>query len=314
LGGQSGADADCAAAASGAGLSGTFKAWLSTSTLNASAKLGTARGFVRTDGQPFADRVSDIVAGTIFNALDVDENGEAADSEFAWTGTLNAGTVGTETCSDWTSSSSSSQGVSGITVDGPQQWTDSGASLCNETFAIYCFDTSHVTPLTVTRTSGRIAFVSATGFDAGSGIAAADTICASEASAASLTGTFQALLSTSTAPAASRFNLSAASEPYVRPDGIEIADATTIASGDQLDSGIWQNADGTYVTTGNNGAWTGGSTPSASTTTVRTCDDWSTNSSSSLGYIGSDSTADAWWSDGAQNPCNQPNLVYCLQK
>ncbi|HYL59494.1 MAG TPA: hypothetical protein VEU51_11520, partial [Candidatus Acidoferrales bacterium] len=54
LGGQAGADADCASLASGAGLAGTFKAWLSTSGLNAKDKLGSARGFVRIDGQPFA--------------------------------------------------------------------------------------------------------------------------------------------------------------------------------------------------------------------------------------------------------------------
>jgi hypothetical protein len=46
----------------------------------------------------------------------------------------------------------------------------------------------------------------------------------------------------------SGFNFLAMSEPYVRPDGIKIADAPTIASGASLDSGIWQNADGTYVT------------------------------------------------------------------
>src|SRR5580692_9705113 len=43
LGGQKGADAKCARVAKAVGLSGTFKAWLSTSKRNAKDKLGTAR-------------------------------------------------------------------------------------------------------------------------------------------------------------------------------------------------------------------------------------------------------------------------------
>jgi len=93
LGGQKGADAKCARAAKAVGLSGTFKAWLSTSKRNAKGKLGTARGFVRVDGQPFADQVSDIVAGRIFNPLDIDENGDAHPDNAVWTGTLGDGTV-----------------------------------------------------------------------------------------------------------------------------------------------------------------------------------------------------------------------------
>jgi hypothetical protein len=315
LGGQSGADADCASIATGAGLSGTFKAWLSTSTLNAKDKLGTARGFVRTDGQPFADQVSDIVAGKILHALDRDENGAMDVSGDAWTGTTKTGTIAAQTCSDWTSNSHSVEGEEGIPECGPLLWTDTGAFFCDDTFPLYCFDTSHVTPLTVTKTPGRIAFVSKGSLDNTSGIAGADTLCTTEAAAASLPGTFQALLSTSTTPAATRsgFNFSPGSEVYVRPDGIEIAPAPTMATGAAVESGIWQNADGTYVTIGGS-AWTGSSTPSASTTTAHTCDDWTTNSASSLGLIGAIQFTNIWWGDGGQNGCEASNRVYCLEE
>jgi centrosomal CEP192-like protein len=114
----------------------------------------------------------------------------------------------------------------------------------------YCFDVSHITTLTVTPASGRIAFVSRESFATMLGLSSADTLCHSEATAGGLSNPtqFLAMLSTSTASAASRFDLSAMSPSYVRPDGIEIADAPTIAAGSTLDSGIWQHADGSYVT------------------------------------------------------------------
>ena len=323
LGGQKGADAKCARAAKAVGLSGTFKAWLSTSKRNAKDKLGTARGFVRIDGQPFADQVSDIVAGRIFNPLDIDENGDAhPDSPNpVWTGTLDAGTVATtDTCSDWTSKFFEDHGDTGVSSYGPTFWTDNLGNIgnsCNSAQSLYCFETSHVTPLTVIKTPGRIAFVSKGTLDNISGIAGADTLCATEASAASLPGTFQALLSTSTTPAAMRsgFNFLAISEPYVRPDGIKIGDAPTIASGASLDSGIWQNADGTYVTTFSL-PWTGSSTPSSPTTTAQTCDDWSTNSDPGSGDIGETrDSGEFWWNaDGATELCGNSSPIYCLQE
>jgi hypothetical protein len=321
LGGQKGADAKCARAAKAVGLSGTFKAWLSTSKRNAKDKLGTARGFVRVDGQPFADRVSDIVAGRIFNPLDIDENGDAhPDSPNpVWTGTLGAGTVATgDTCSDWTSKFFEDRGDTGVSSEGPTFWTDNLANVgnsCNSAQSLYCFDTSHVTRLTVIKTPGRIAFVSKGTLDNTSGITGADTLCATEASAASLPGTFQALLSTSTTPAAMRsgFNFLAMSEPYVRPDGIKIADAPTIASGAPLDSGIWQNADGTYVTTFSL-PWTGSGTPSSPTTTAQTCDDWSTNSDPASGDIGDSSDSGEFWWITTGALCGNSLPIYCLQE
>ncbi len=320
LGGQKGADAKCARAAKAVGLSGTFKAWLSTSKRNAKDKLGTARGFVRVDGQPFADQVSDIVAGRIFNPLDIDENGAAHPDNAVWTGTLGDGTVATgDTCSNWTSSFFQDDGDTGGSSSGPTFWTDNlgnAGNSCMNAQSLYCFDTSHVTPLTVTKTPGRIAFVSKGTLDNTSGIAGADTLCATEASAASLPGTFQALLSTSTTPAAMRsgFNFLATSEPYVRPDGIKIADAPTIASGAPLDSGIWQNADGTYVTTFSL-PWTGSSTPSSPTITAQTCDDWSTNSDPASGDIGETrDSGEFWWNAGTTALCGNSLPIYCLQE
>ena len=56
-------------AAQAAGLSGTFVALLSTSTVDAKSRLGTARGWVRTDGKPFADRQEDLFRSNCGSAL-----------------------------------------------------------------------------------------------------------------------------------------------------------------------------------------------------------------------------------------------------
>jgi len=279
--------------------------------------MGSARGFIRTDGQPFADRIADITAGRILHPLNLDESGDivGGGADYVWTGTANAGTTTTSTCSDWTSSSSAEMGEVGLVVSGPFGWSDAGAFPCNVLESsgplLYCFDTSHIAPLTITPVTGRIGFVSKGTFDPSTGIAAADTLCASEATTAGLANasTFKALLSTTTASAASRFNVSEGSEPFVRVDGIEIATAPNLAAG-TLDSGIWQNADGTYVTAGTTLAWTGSTTPS--TVGSHTCTNWSTNSASITGSVGDSSRTDLWFND-VPSSCSGSSVVYCLE-
>jgi hypothetical protein len=322
LRGQTGADTECATLATAAGLSGTWKAWLSTSTLDAVTKLGSARGFVRPDGKPFADRVSDIKAGKILNPLTLDEAGIDDGFQEVWTGTTNDGLVaGSSTCADWTSTSMMVFGEVGVSTGGPGAWSDEGGSSgrsnsCSANSAFYCFDTSHISTLTVTRVSGRVAFVSGF-FSTKLGVSGADAQCQTEATNAGLANpsNFLALLSTSTMAAASRFKLSAMDAPYVRPDGIKIADAPTIAEGGILDSGIWQHADGSYVTGLANLVWTGSPVPNMTGTLADTCQDWSTTDFSKLGREGESNITDpSWWNLDASS-CGDPLAgVYCLEQ
>src|ERR1700734_4365982 len=66
LGGTAGADTACRNLAHASGLPGTYVAWLGTSTASAVSRLGSARGWVRPDGKPFADRASDLGVGGVF--------------------------------------------------------------------------------------------------------------------------------------------------------------------------------------------------------------------------------------------------------
>ena len=93
LGGLDGADGICNTRAMLAGLPGIYVAWLSTSTVDALSRIGGARGFVRTDGEPFADQPSDLVTSNeVWNAIHLDENGNDVGMDSVWTGTLKNGT------------------------------------------------------------------------------------------------------------------------------------------------------------------------------------------------------------------------------
>jgi hypothetical protein len=101
FGGLADADAICATHAANAGHSGTFVAYLSTSTDNAIKRIQDARGWVRTDGLPVADLPSDITNGRLFYPIRLDENKADVGAALVWTG---SGTTGVHdvSCNDWT--------------------------------------------------------------------------------------------------------------------------------------------------------------------------------------------------------------------
>ena len=317
--GLRGADSACQMLANKAGLpTGTYKAWLSTSRVDAVSRLGSARAFVRVDGAPIADQVSDLTSGKILNPIDLDESGNdisEAQSSDVWTGSTNAGTSSPYgNCNDWTSISRKAFGESGHFDGGPAQWSDDNSAFgCNdnEQLHLYCFDTSHAEPLTYTPVSGRVAFASKTDFDPSTGIATADKICQTEASSAGLVNadTFMALLSTSTVSAASRFDMTMGSKPFVRPDGIKIADAPSLAMG-AISSGIWQYADGTYSTVFDQNPATGSTAPNLTGNLTDTCDDWSSEASTEI--VGSSTETAIWWDDLNDIGCG-PTPVFCLE-
>jgi hypothetical protein len=322
FGGLAGADAICAARATAGGLPGTYVAWLSTAAAGAASRLGSAKGFVRPDGKPFANTVADILANKLFYPLRIDEAGvdvtngplPSASTVTVWTGTTKDGLLSSgQTCTDWTSSSGS--GLTGRAAGGPASWTARTNSGCGTARRLYCFQTDHTTDdLVPTSTAGKIAFVSTKSFTPGPGvgIAGADALCASNATAASLPGTFKALLATTAASAASRVTLAPL---YVRPDGIPIASGTTLSAGGVLDSGIWQRADGTYSPATGDLAYTGAPTPaSLPASAASTCDDW-TATTSTAAVIGADTFADpTWWNLASTQTCAATLAVYCLEQ
>lgn len=321
LGGLAGADAICAARATAASLPGTYVAWLSTDTVDAVSRLGSARGFVRVDGKPFANTVADMLANRIFNPLRISETGaDVTAGEFpevpavtVYTGTLSSGQVAAGfNCSNFTDTSGNAR--RGAAAGGPEAWTARQNSNCSSARRLYCFQVDHTgADLVPTPTLGKLAFVTSKSFtpDPSEGIDGADTLCASQASTASLPGTYKALLATTSASAASRMTPALL---YVRPDGIPIATGATLQAGGALDSGIWQRADGIYVPSAGDLTYTGAQTPAATGTLTSTCDNW-TSTTSNGAVIGGTTFADpTWWNLASNGQCAQTLAVYCLQQ
>lgn len=164
LGSLSGADSKCQALANAQpALAGrTFKAWLSSSTVNAAARLTHASTrYVRVDGVTVASDWGDLVDGTLAAPINVDEAGVTRASRFVWTNTSPNGTRSVvnynATCNDWTSRSSTgcfspftiyALGNAGVSSDTGCQWTDRAADggcgtlnsykCCSNLFALYC--------------------------------------------------------------------------------------------------------------------------------------------------------------------------------
>jgi hypothetical protein len=217
-----GADTICASSAADAGLLGDYVAYLSTTAVPAPSRLGNARGWIRIDGAPVVDRVADLVSGNLLNPLRIDEHGEdlVDGGGPVATGTDGSG-AGDFRCLDWTTSGANySNGFAHKTTD---DWTHASMQTCTTLARLYCFGTSYDAALDITPATGRRMFVTEQAFVPGGGLAAADALCANEASLAGVSGTFLAMLPSSTASAASRFDLGGAN--WVRLDGIAVAES-----------------------------------------------------------------------------------------
>jgi hypothetical protein len=311
LGGLEGADAKCQGLAQTAHLPGTFKAWLSTSTVDAKSRLESARGWIRPDGRPFADSVAALTqAGQIFYPLRIDESGHDIVDEgllvYAATGTQRDGTRTTNTSNDWTLSSAAYD--YGVPLATARSWTDEFSAPGGQTARLYCFGVDSSRPLAIARAPGRIAFVSDESY-VPSGLADADSLCQKEATVASLPGTYRALLATMAAAATARFDLTG--PPWVRLDGVPwVAAAADLDQGSVL-TALNLGPGGMY---GASTVWTGAVFPGiASASAVQNCGDWGSTSQSALVGIAEFSSSLFFDQSGAS--CGAAGgYLYCLQQ
>jgi hypothetical protein len=316
------ADKECNALASAAGLPGHYVAWLSTSTQDARDRLGAARGWVRTDGLPFADSIASLTKkDQVFYPIHLDETGIPALGGAVFTGTADSGTLSPYgyDCSDWTTSSSSESVVIGDHTGGPHTWTDAGGTDCSVQGRLYCFGDDLTQPIGIDGLAplllvSRLAFVTAALWDGGGGVGALDAMCAADATAAGLPGTFKAAVATTQASAVSRFNLDGAR--WVRPDGVAIvAAARDLGNGMPLLAPIALHADGTVVSASTFVAWAGASSLTDAGTADSTCSDWTDNTAGSKGSIGEIGSGEQWFVAGiARFTCDKRLPVYCLQQ
>jgi hypothetical protein len=338
LGGLSGADAICAQRAQAAGLGGqSYVAWLSTDTIAAPSRLGSARGWMRTDGLPVIDSVTELTQrDQFFFPIRLDEKGQdvAAGGDYGfvpvWSGTFVTGTAPGLTCQNWTSEGSTDVTLVGDAAAGALAWSWNNAHYACEGWSlpIYCFETDYATPVSPAPApaSARLAFVSNIANVAfaprdGGSIADADAVCAADAAQAGLPGSFKALLADIGKSPKSRFDTSKG--PWYRLDGVPIvakAGDLFVHGGPLLLAPLDVTDDLTHAPVMSQ-AWTGfgGDVDDYSVqgTAATTCNGWSTSSADRLGVASFITFTYKSFRDVPRWPtpdCSQPQQLYCLQE
>jgi len=135
------ADALCQQLATTAGLSGTFKAWLSPSALNqvASRFSRSTKPYRLVTGDVVANDWDDLIDGRIAHAIDRDEYGSLTSATSVWTGTHQSGLWGPDHCTAWKSADPGGTGVRGA-VYNLTAWSLNVPSLsCDQQLPVYCF-------------------------------------------------------------------------------------------------------------------------------------------------------------------------------
>jgi hypothetical protein len=147
IGGLAGGDTICTNGANAAGLSGTYKAWLSDRTQSPDTRFNKSTvPYVRTDGVAVALSYADLISLLPGNlhlraTINVNEFGTPINPPLtAWTWTSAGGTLGSGSrhCSNWTSTSGT--GDTGDTFEVDLNWTSSFGLNCSQTHRVYCFE------------------------------------------------------------------------------------------------------------------------------------------------------------------------------
>ena len=340
LTGLEAADAICNARAEAAGLDGTFVAWISDDNDDAycranglTGKKGSNCGqgaqpvdagpWFRTDGSPFAGRIDELADLMVqYTPLLFDEFGSTIDIDRSyWTGTNVDGTVYETNCSNWTDSTvTGSTVVAGVVFGTGLRWTRGNTpSVCSLEKSLACLQlgTDNVEPNP--QAEGKTVFISSANGsgnlgswpEAGgsTGIAAGDAICQNLAAAAGLAsaGSFKAWLSDSATDGADRLT---SDGPWVRVDGMMVAESKTALINSALLTSIDVTEDGVYR--GGAAVYTG--TSGTGSRTASLCADWSDGTgSSNATYGNSNVIATALWTEAGSLPCSNLVYIYCFE-
>ncbi len=316
LGGLAGADGQCARLATAANLAGSYKAWLSSSTIDARDRFAGARVWSLPDGRLIADTLTDLNAGKMAYPIHQDENGNIVDDEKVWTNTLGTGLRGPgAACSDWTTSSISVfSSPEGYTSGGPRAWSQYDSlgfvTACSVPKRLYCLGTAtNGAPFPI-GLPGKIAFVSSVGLTPGAGgVTSLDNRCVLDASNASLSGTFKALVATTSTAASTKLDMGA---DYLSRAGGYLGRGSDIAAG-RVRAGAWATAAGVIVGLSNEETWSGASLVTGVGSTDSTCADW-TSTSGSLALSGLVNLGSTGWWRSQTGLCNRALRVYCFQQ
>jgi len=311
-----------AQAASLTGATGTYRAWLGTTTKSAPTRFVNVRGWIRVDGKPFGDVTTDFggkgdgsytgYPKNLYYPPRLDENGNDlvadADTKVA-AGQLDTGETNSN-CTDWTSTAGIA--YAGNLTEGVGRWAgDFDSVSCSASARIYCFENVYNASVTVPAPTFHMAFITV-GTYTPSTLLAADTLCQNEAKAASVStwNLFKALVSTSSQSAFARLG-TLGPGPFQRPDGVEIAATAADLGPGMVTAPIDVTITKAYVEGA--GVWTGGgATPNAVAMTAQdACGNWAATSGN--GVSGSASTTKPKFYNSNTSACTMAQRLYCVQ-
>jgi hypothetical protein len=265
-------DETCATLAAKNKIPGAFFAWMSTSSANMQQRFAgnSARGWIRPDGKPFADRLDDILAGKTYFPLRIGADGKDVGDVTVATATRADGAAG-DTCNDL----SPMDGVLityGKADAGARSWTELGLTACNNvSLHFYCFGKDRANTVTVTppESGHKRVFVTKNPYTMRPP-RDADAICNSDAGGGMK---FAALVATGEQSVAERFRNSTG--PWFRADGVRVTeDMQSFAAPIEL------AFDGTRI---RKEAWFGASSLTERAETLKSCASW-TGGAATVGH------------------------------
>ena len=142
LGGIAGADGICQAEADAAGISGTYKAWLSDSTSDPDGSFSrSVDPYILVGGTTVANNWDDLTDGDSLSAkINITIGGVQVTGGTVWTNTTISGvSEGANHCGDWLTTSNSGR-IGTFTTRYSPQWTAYSFEACSSaTGRLYCF-------------------------------------------------------------------------------------------------------------------------------------------------------------------------------
>ncbi|MDP1602250.1 MAG: DUF1554 domain-containing protein [Legionella sp.] len=142
LGGLSGGNTICQTRATAVGLTGVWRAWLSTTTVTAVTNIlyNSTVTYVRSSqtGTVIAPPGT-LLSGSIATTFLTEDGFTPAGVGEVYTGTQQNGTPAVNTCADWTSNGGVIGGQFGVTTSTNASWTASNIGGCNVLRRLYCF-------------------------------------------------------------------------------------------------------------------------------------------------------------------------------
>jgi hypothetical protein len=287
------ADHECEQLAAAANLPpGPYVAWLSTTLEPAITHLGQeASGWVRPDGEPFAEDVAALLAGRILYPARLDEQGVDLGNPLVLTGTRPDGQTEPDgTCREWTEVEQVGGGFLPATVGeaggGTEVWTAgrSATAICNTKGHLLCLgkgktDAPPALPAPLTGPPaedgpvGRIWVSRAKLAPGPGGVARAGTICRDDGGVGANPRAI-ALLGEPGRPLGQlvlRDSSTGAPVTFVRPDGVVVAATFLDLAEGRLAAAPNLTLDGELVAPGES-VWLGSG--SFDFDTSQTCNDW----------------------------------------